>query len=160
MKKYLLIGLFLLIISGMFGYNYIYNKQVKYYDNLVKKYIEIGDKKLAVETASSPMDLSKGLMYRLYMPKDNGMIFFFKKEDNLKFWMMNTFIPLDIIWVDSNFTIVDITENATPMTFYNWFYIGTKFYSPSKPARMVIEVNAGYVYENNIKVGDKIRLVI
>jgi len=88
---------------------------------------------------------AKGLMFRKDLPDDAGMFFEFDSDQILSFWMKNTYIPLDIIYVNSKYQIVDIRE-AKPMNI--------KSIISKKPAKYVVEVNAGFCDVNNIKEGD------
>lgn len=79
------------------------------------------------------------------------MIFIFEDEKIRSFWMKNTYVSLDIIYVDSKYKIVQIAKNTKPLN--------DKVYHSSKlPAKYAIEVNAGYSDANNIKIGDSIEL--
>lgn len=105
--------------------------------------------KIDVEIAENETERNRGLMYRPYMPDSVGMLFIFQERAPLGFWMKNTHIPLDIIYVDSDKKIVSIQKNARPYSEENL---------PSlSPAQYVVEVNAGYVDRYRIKVGDAIR---
>ncbi|MPR33879.1 DUF192 domain-containing protein [Salmonirosea aquatica] len=106
-------------------------------------------KKIDVEIAENEAERNKGLMYRPYMPDSVGMLFIFQESAPLEFWMKNTQIPLDIIYVDSNKKIVSIQKNARPFSEENL---------PSyADAQYVVEVNAGYTDLHGIKVGDSIQ---
>lgn len=108
---------------------------------------------ITAEAADSPLAREKGLMFRGSLPKDSGMIFIFEYPQPLRFWMKNTFIPLDIIFVSENFTIVNIAENAQPCSGYCPLY-----YSAS-PAKYAVETNAGFARKNGIKAGDRVRIL-
>ena len=104
--------------------------------------------KIDIEIADDAQKQATGLMYRDRMKENQGMLFIFQKEDYQSFWMHNTQLPLDMIFVNKNLDIVTIRKNTTPFS--------DQSYSSTKPAMYVIEVNAGYCDRNNIKVGDKI----
>jgi uncharacterized protein len=70
--------------------------------------------KFIVEIADTPEGQSYGLMYRTELEENRGMLFIFDQERQLSFWMKNTFIPLDIIFIDSDGTINTIHENTKP----------------------------------------------
>ena len=80
------------------------------------------------------------------------MLFIFDDGKNQTFWMKNTLIPLDIIFIGKDMKIVDI-RYATPCNEYP-----CKLYQSSKPAKYVLEVNGNFTIKNNIKVDDKITL--
>ncbi len=105
-----------------------------------------------IEIADNDQKTAQGLMYRSSMPRNAGMLFLMPREEIQGFWMRNTYIPLDIIFVNSNKEIVTIHANTTPMKENS--YISTE------PALYVVEVNAGYCKKNNIKEGDKIDFTI
>jgi len=107
-----------------------------------------GDIKIDIEL---PETTQKGLMFRKNLPINAGMFFQFEKEDYLSFWMKNTYIPLDIIYVNGRYQIVDI-KSAKPMN--------TKSMISKKLAKFVVEVNAGFCDQNNIKEGNFIDYVI
>jgi len=88
---------------------------------------EGGLEKLEIDTASGPRILQvevmhteqereRGLMYRKYLPKDRGMLFDFPVEQPVMMWMKNTYIPLDMVFVDHNGRVVGIARNAEPLS--------------------------------------------
>lgn len=98
-----------------------------------------------VETAQTQHELSLGLMYRKSMPKNQGMIFLFPTPRQTAFWMKNTYLPLDLIFVNDKHQISGIVENAQPLS--------EKFiYSPIRTIA-VIELNAGVAKEKNLHRG-------
>jgi|YelNatPaOPRAMG01_1025707.scaffolds.fasta_scaffold02018_13 uncharacterized membrane protein (UPF0127 family) len=101
-----------------------------------------------IQIASSEFDRELGLMYRKHMKENNGMLFIFPNEEVQNFWMRNTFIPLDMIFVNSKKEIVTI-QHATQT-------LSDQTYSSNAPAQYVIEVNAGFCNRFNIKKGDLI----
>lgn len=118
-------------------------------DNVV---IYSKDSKISVnvEIADTNDEMVRGLMFRESLCDNCGMLFVFDDLDYRPFWMKNTLIPLDIIFIDDNFLITDI-KHAVPCT--------TEICDTySNKARYVLEVNEGFTKENNINVGDKIVL--
>jgi uncharacterized membrane protein (UPF0127 family) len=114
-------------------------------------FIKTNGKKIAtidIEVADNEAERVQGLMYRDSMGERNGMIFLFPEEDTLSFWMKNTRIPLDIIYVNREKEIVHIARNTTP---YSLAQIPSK-----QPAMYVVEVNAGFTERYLISVGDMI----
>lgn len=105
-----------------------------------------------IEVADNDRKTAQGLMYRNSMQKNAGMLFLMRSEQIQGFWMKNTYIPLDMIFVNSAKEIVTIHPNTTPL-------LESSYYS-TKPSLYVVEVNAGYCHTNNIKVGDKIDFTI
>ena len=104
-----------------------------------------------VKIANDPEEKSRGLMFRKSMEWNNGMFFVFDEDRKLSFWMKNTYIPLDMIFINNELKIVDIQENAKPC-----LEMPCPTYSSIEPAKYVLEVNAGFVQKNIIKIGDKI----
>src|SRR5687767_3840925 len=80
--------------------------------------ISTGDSSHAftVELADDPQERAKGLMYRRSMPREAGMLFDFGEETETSFWMENTYIPLDMIFIRTDGTIKSIAERATPLS--------------------------------------------
>ncbi|MFW6173097.1 MAG: DUF192 domain-containing protein [Elusimicrobiota bacterium] len=105
--------------------------------------------KIKVEIASTPRDHQKGLMFRKAMDYDSGMLFKFKHPQKLRFWGVNTFIPLDIAFVTPTNTIDKICH-IVPMS--------KKIVSSDGYCDKAVEVNANYFVENNIRVGDSINI--
>ena len=103
-----------------------------------------------VEIADSLDEWVKGLMDRDFLEEDRGMLFVFPDMDERSFWMKNTLIPLDIIFISDRYEIVDITTmqpcEADPCPVY----------TAVQQAKYVLEVNAGYAEANNITVEDKV----
>jgi len=104
---------------------------------------------LDVDIAYTPAKIEKGLMFRKRLNQDKGMLFVMPHYKSIHFWMKNTYIPLDILFIKED-TIVDIRENTTPLSL-------TKIKSV-KAYTMAIEVNAGYCKKNNINIGDKFQI--
>jgi YVTN family beta-propeller protein len=104
-----------------------------------------------VEVADDQDETMRGLMYRKHLPWNAGMLFVFHNEEPRTFWMKNTFIPLDMIFVDSNSKIVDIIENVPPCAQGD----ECPLYPSKQRAQYVLEVNAGFVQENGIKIEDQ-----
>jgi len=101
------------------------------------------------ELATNPAERSRGLMFRESLPTDGGMLFLLGGEGIPGFWMKNTLIPLDIIWIDSAWKVVDI-DHAVPCTS---ILCGT--YSPPTPVKYVLEVNGGYTDAHDVRVGEQ-----
>lgn len=99
-----------------------------------------------IEVANTDQLRARGLMYRKSIPQDAGMLFVFNHEEMQGFWMKNTYIALDMLFVNAERQIVTIHMNTTPMKEWN--------YASTAPALYVVEVNAGYCLQNNIKEGD------
>ncbi|MDP3581145.1 MAG: DUF192 domain-containing protein [Ignavibacteria bacterium] len=103
---------------------------------------------IEIEIADDNQQRSTGLMFRNKMAESQGMLFIFDTEEPQAFWMRNTILPLDIIYVNSKMEIVKIVKNAKP-------FDDTSLPSV-KPAQFVVEVVAGYTDKLGIIEGDKI----
>ncbi|MFU8802370.1 MAG: DUF192 domain-containing protein [Bradymonadaceae bacterium] len=98
-----------------------------------------------VELAISPEEQQRGLMYRRHMEPDWGMIFIYPRDSILSFWMKNTLISLDMIFVPSSGEVVGVVEGAQPLTL--------EPRTVNKPSRYVVELNAGKAREYGIEAG-------
>ncbi len=105
-----------------------------------------------VEVADSPPEQQKGLMYRTSMDEYRGMLFIFNGDSPRSFWMKNTPLPLDMVFVNSGMGIVDINHNATP-------YCEDVFTSRSG-CEYVVEVNGGFCDKHGIDVGDRVKIIL
>lgn len=101
-----------------------------------------------VEVADTDTARHLGLMYRDKLPADQGMLLDFPRDANVGIWMKNTYIPLDLIFIDGMGTIVYIYQGATPLS--------TRTISTGQRVRAVLEINAGQVADHNIRTGDRV----
>lgn len=112
----------------------------------------IGKNSFDVEVASSPETRALGLMYRESLDENKGMLFIFEDESQRAFWMKNTKIPLDMIFINKEKKIVNILTaepcDADPC----------QNYGSEKPAMYVLEINAGLAEKNNLKIGDSVKI--
>ena len=108
-----------------------------------------GDVSFTVEIADTPALRSRGLMHVEYLPEDEGMLFIFDDEGPRSFWMKNTLIPLDMIFMDDNFKVVSIARKSEPCNFDP-----CPSYSSGAPAKYVLEINGGLSDELGIQEGD------
>jgi uncharacterized protein len=107
-----------------------------------------GSEKFQVELADTDATRSEGLMYRARMDADKGMLFDFKREQNVYFWMKNTYLPLDMIFIKADGTITHIKANTVPLSENT---------VPSESSvRFVLEVNAGTSQRIGLKPGDHV----
>ena len=109
-------------------------------------------KTINLELAKTPQEQQKGLMFREHLDEDSGMLFIFQDEQIRSFWMKNTLIPIDIIFIDKNNIIIDI-QTAQPCK-----KDPCPDYISKSPVKYVLEVNEGYAERNNIKYGDKVEI--
>ena len=104
-----------------------------------------------VEVPDDQEEYTRGLMFRQHLPWNAGMLFAFTDEDPRTFWMKNTLIPLDMIFIDSDSKIVDIIENVPPCKQDE-----CPTYRSKEPAQHVLEVSAGFVQDKGVKIGDQL----
>ncbi len=116
--------------------------------------VTINNHLFVVEIAQTPEQQEQGLMYRTSLEKDHGMLFIFQEEDQWAFWMKDTKIPLDMIFINKTMTIVDIIQ-AAPCT-----QDPCPNYIPQEKALYVLEINQGAAEQNHIKIGDSIDINI
>lgn len=100
-----------------------------------------------IEIADTPERLSTGLMYRDSMSVNQAMLFVFDKSEQRSFWMKNTYLPLDIVYISKDSTIVSVSENTTPFSEQTVMSKG--------PALYVLEINAGLYKQYGLETGDK-----
>jgi uncharacterized membrane protein (UPF0127 family) len=110
---------------------------------------------ITAELAISASERARGLMYREKLNPDQGMLFIFDYADNHAMWMKNMLISLDFLWLDSEKRIVHIEENIPPCEREPCPSYGSKF-----PAIYVLELKAGSVKENELKLYDLINFVL
>ncbi len=113
-------------------------------------YITINNEHIQVEIAKSPIQKQKGLMHRESLCQDCGMLFIFNRDANQTFWMKSTLIPLDMIFINSDFIVVDIIR-ANPCTQDQ-----CKTYYSEHPAKYVLETNQGRF--SQAIIGQKVKL--
>ncbi|MGM0439178.1 MAG: DUF192 domain-containing protein [Patescibacteria group bacterium] len=117
------------------------------YENLTYKEISLNGGQLKAQIAATDYQRKKGLSSRKEIAEKEGMIFTFEEEDFHSIWMKDMNFSIDIIWINSEKEIVDIKRNASPDSYPETF-------RPNKPAKYVLEVKAGFVEKNNLKIGD------
>jgi uncharacterized membrane protein (UPF0127 family) len=105
-------------------------------------------KSIDIEVAQDELEIQRGLMYRRSMEPDQGMLFMMPVEEPQAFWMLNTYLSLDIIFINSSMEIVKIQPNTQPRSL--------KSIPSQRPALYVVEVLAGFCAENGIEEGDRI----
>jgi uncharacterized membrane protein (UPF0127 family) len=102
---------------------------------------------VTVEVARTPEELARGLMYRNALAEDAGMLFVFPATDEHSFWMKNTYIPLDMIFIAEDRTVVGIVANVEPLTLEA---------RSAGPSRYVLEVNGGWAARHGVGPGDRV----
>jgi len=101
--------------------------------------------------ADTPDARTRGLMSRKHLPRGRGMLFVFDEEEDHEFWMKNTLIPLDMIFIAADGRIVGVAAEATPLS--------TAAVGVGHPSRFVLEVPGGWAARRGIKAGDRVELV-
>ena len=104
--------------------------------------------KIPVELATTHKERQQGLMYRRSLKADSGMLFVFERQQIHRFWMKNTYIPLDMIFITEQMTVAGVVHRAQPETETARFV--------QRPSRYVLEVNGGFAQSNGITVGDRV----
>jgi uncharacterized membrane protein (UPF0127 family) len=109
-----------------------------------------GPVQVSLEIVSDDASRARGLMYRNSLDDGHGMLFVFDDESDRAFWMKNTVIPLDMIFIGGDGKIVGVRTNTTPLSLAPL--------SVGKPSRWVLEVAGGYTGRAGIAAGDKVEL--
>jgi uncharacterized membrane protein (UPF0127 family) len=102
----------------------------------------------AVELATNDAERERGLMFRKELPEGHGMLFDFQTDQTVSFWMHNTYLPLDMIFIQGDGRVVRIAQNAEPMS--------DTLIPSGAPVRAVLEVIAGTAQKYNIAPGDQV----
>jgi len=103
------------------------------------------------KVVDKPADIQRGLMHiHNPLPENTGMLFDFGHTSQQNMWMKNTFIPLDMVFLNENKKVLGFVENTTPLK--------EKLVGIDQPSRYVLETNSGWVKDNEIKVGDPIQI--
>ena len=103
---------------------------------------------IALELAVTDVERAQGLMFRDDLAADAGMLFVFEADGRVPFWMKNTFIPLDMIWISATGEVVDVHAGVQPCRFDPCPNV-----EPSRPGRAVLEVNAGFAARHGVRTG-------
>ena len=133
--------LLLLIAAGCFG-------QTQFKSGSLTINTKYENLNYRIEVADSARLKSIGLMYRSTLPENQGMLLLNERPQRLNIWMKNTFIPLDIIYIDRHGYIVKIVENTQPES--------TTVMPSDGRVKAVLELNAGQVQKQDIAVGDRV----
>ena len=106
--------------------------------------------RLAVEIADTSALRTRGLMWRSELPDGTGMLFIFPAETVQSFWMRNTLVPLDIVFIDRRFRVVGVVQWAEPKTLTSR--------TVGKPSIYVLEVPGGWTSRNGVRAGSTVEL--
>lgn len=108
--------------------------------------------RVAVEVMRTPPQIQRGLMYRTHLPPGDGMLFVFPRAGERRFWMKNTLIALDIIFVGADLMVAGVIADAAPRTTVTrWL--------PGVESQYVVEVNAGWARAHGVEAGVPVELV-
>jgi len=117
--------------------------------------IFVQDKPFATEIADTPEKHARGLMFRTQIKADYGMLFVFAEEEIRSFWMKNTLIPLDMIFLNNEKQVIDLFCSVPPCRSDP-----CPSYTSALPARYVLEIAGGTAKRLKLKIGDKILIPI
>lgn len=106
--------------------------------------------RVPVELAVTPQARTHGLMYRRDLPAEAGMLFVFPDSAPHRFWMKNTPLPLDMIFISEDLRVVGVVEDTVPFS--------TASVGVEEPSRYVLEVHAGFGARHGIRAGDRVEL--
>ena len=110
---------------------------------------------ISTEIADTPAKRSQGLMFRKDMPHDHGMLFVFNKSGHWTFWMKNTKMSLDILWIDDSKKVVHVEPNVSICTRTDE---GCPRYHTPKESHYVLELKAGMAQHFGITVGSQLKM--
>ena len=113
--------------------------------------VKVSSTEVKAEIADDLIKRTKGLMFRKGLGEKEGMLFVFDEENYHGFWMMNMSIPIDMIWINKEKKVVDITKNAQPCGLICSSYI------PKEKVMYVLEVNANFTERHNVKIGSQLK---
>ena len=111
----------------------------------------LGDEALLLEIADTDTLRTQGLSGHQPLASNEGMLFMFPTEGQYAFWMKDMNFPIDIVWLDSDYRIVDVKNYATPDSY-------PKMFMPSESARFVLELSAGFFENHHLKKGDRLEV--
>jgi uncharacterized membrane protein (UPF0127 family) len=108
-----------------------------------------GTHQFSVEVMRTDEQRARGLMHRRFMAQDRGMLFDFKREEPVAMWMKNTYLSLDMVFIDKSGKVVNVAENTEPLS--------ERIVPSSGPVLAVLELNAGTARRIGLKAGDRLR---
>lgn len=118
--------------------------------NSASSTVQIGGKMVRVTVVATPEARQNGLGGRNGLAPDEGMLFIFPKDGKYGFWMKNMKFPIDILWLSASGEVVSMAQNVPPDTY-------PRVFTPTAPARYVLELPAGYAKAYTVDVGDEVR---
>ena len=152
LKRYKIILILILAVAGLTGYNDVYSETLEKRINIYNK--EKVVVQVEVEVADTPEKRMRGLMFRKSLGQKEGMFFIFPQEGFKGFWMKNTYIPLDIIFINEDLTISSIVKDARPCKGNH-----CKTYQSEYPVKYTLEVNSRFVDQYGLIEGMRIEIL-
>ncbi|NCS70655.1 MAG: DUF192 domain-containing protein [Candidatus Aenigmarchaeota archaeon] len=116
---------------------------------------QTGEVNIAAEAADEPGKIQTGLMHRKNLDANSGILFVFEKQEPVSFWMKNTLISLDMIFIFENGTISEVKTNVQPC-----HEDPCPTYPSNNPSKYVIEVNAEFCEKNGVNAGDRVNFEV
>lgn len=113
--------------------------------------LKVGNNTIFLEVADSSVEHAKGLSGRTNLSSSSGLLFVFDHPGYHGIWMKDMHFPIDIIWLNESFNLIDIKENVSPETY-------PEVFTPKLPAKYVLEMNSGETTRHNLKIGMKTSL--
>jgi len=150
MKSRELLVIFMLVLAGGLASELISSERTSLSDNRTQIYFQ--GHVLNVHIANTPKERQRGLMFREELGENEGMLFVYEEEDYRSFWMKNTLIPLDIIFLNAEKEVINV-ETARPEPNVSDSNLMT--YGSERPAKYVLEVNAGFAEDFSVSEGAK-----
>lgn len=143
--------IYIVFICGVFSIPVAKIVSAKIADMEVERGV-LGETSITLDIVETEEKLKLGLSGRMSLPKNHAMLFVFDKSGEHGIWMKDMNFALDIVWLNEFSEVIYIERNISPDTF-------PKVFSPQKSSKYVLELNAGFVSQNSIKVGDKFVLM-
>jgi|SRR3989344_840572 len=150
MKVIFWFGVLVIVFGGIAGYQLMHfrgNLDSSVVAAPPTARVSLGGATLDVFVADTPQEQKQGLGGREALLPDQGMLFVFPESGMHTFWMKDMHFSIDILWIGEDGTIVSTLSSVSPETY-------PKVFAPKQPARYVLETNAGFVAEHDIREGD------
>lgn len=112
----------------------------------------LGGSTLSLEVADTQALRTRGLSGHKPLTKDEGMLFAFPIDGRYGFWMKEMLFPIDIVWLDKNYSIVDVAGHATPDSY-------PKIFLPNEKSRYVVELPVNYFLDHGLARGDSLEIL-
>ncbi len=152
--QYLVIGV-LLSCAFALGVTWLFSGTIPSVREFARA--KVGSKEISVVLSKTSTHSQQGLSRRKYIGAD-GMLFLFSGRQQTSFWMYQMRFALDFVWIDGN-TIVQLDRDVPPPVSFSTPASSIAVVTPAQPVTAVLEVNAGFIDEHALQVGDEFRLV-